>query len=65
MASYEVEIQRTIYTTVGVEADNPEAARAKVESVLFPLPPLSEWEALDGEEIIVWGEDGEEVEVSV
>jgi hypothetical protein len=53
MASYEVEVQRTIYTSVGVEADSPEAALAKVESVLFPLPPLSEWEALDGEEIIV------------
>jgi hypothetical protein len=62
MARFEVEIQRTVYTSVEVEAASPEAAREQVESVMFPLPPLSEWEALDGEEVIVRDERGEEVD---
>jgi hypothetical protein len=61
MATYEVEVQRTIYTSVEVEADSAEEAESKVESVTFPLPPRSEWEALDDETIIVRDGTGEEL----
>ena len=65
MQTFKVEIQRTIYTSVGVEAESADDALAKVEKVSFPLPPRSEWEALDGEEIIVRDENGEEITTSV
>jgi hypothetical protein len=60
---YEVEIQRTIITTVTVPASSPGAARAEADKESFPLPPQSEWETLKGEKIIVRDTDGEELYV--
>ena len=62
MPVFEVEIQRTIYTTVGVDAADADAALAKVQAVRRSrCLRWSEWDARDGEEIIVRDEDGEEV----
>jgi len=40
---YEIEISRTVQTSVEVEADSPEAAVEIVNKVAYELPPPSEW----------------------
>lgn len=44
MATFEIEVQQTITTTVEVKARNLAGAAAKVIRADFPLPPRDEWE---------------------
>lgn len=43
---FEVEVQRTITTTVTVNAADAEAAARKVAQRDFPLPPYEDWSML-------------------
>lgn len=58
---YEVEVQRTVYAIVKVKDVSPQAVLTQVKRTSFPLPPVSEWETLKGEEIIIRDKDGDEV----
>jgi hypothetical protein len=46
MPTYEVEVTRSITTTVSVEADSAEAAVSKVAKHDFPLPERDEWNGM-------------------
>jgi hypothetical protein len=61
MARYAVEVLRTVATTVEVEAEDPDEAHRKVNDRSFPLPPIQEWEPLDGWEYVVYDEAEQEV----
>lgn len=46
LEDYEVEVQRTITTTVKVRARNEASAAKQVDNTSFPLPGLDDWETL-------------------
>lgn len=59
MPTYQVEVLRTIATTVEVEARNPEDAVSQADN--FDLPPVDEWSGLNDWQYVVYGEGGEEL----
>lgn len=61
MATYHVEVLRTIACAVEVEASEPWEAAEKVNRTDFPLPPVGEWNPLDGWEYVVYDDMGTEL----
>lgn len=58
MPSYEIDISRTVTTTVTVEADSPEAAIATIDKVSFVLPAEDRWSVEKGSyEYFIDGEE--------
>jgi threonine synthase len=55
---YEVEVQRTVTTTVTTRAKNPLSAAKQADTVGFPLPSTGEWDAIDGWTYIVREKNG-------
>lgn len=51
---YEVEVRRTITTTVKVRASTPLSAARIVDNLSYPMPPATEWETIKGWEYIVY-----------
>ena len=61
MATYEIEVTRSITATVKVEADSPRDAHAKVNRRDFELPPRDEWQGSKDWEYAVYDQDGHEL----
>jgi hypothetical protein len=61
MATYDVEVTRSITTTVTVEADSPRGAYAKVNRRDFELPPRDEWQGSKDWEFTVYDDAGREL----
>jgi hypothetical protein len=61
MPSWEVEVSRTISTTVTVHAPTAENAAALVDRRDFPLPPRDEWTGHKDWLVRVYDQDGAEV----
>ena len=61
MPMYEVEVIRSITTTVTVEANSPEAACTTVNNPDFELPPRDEWTGSKDWEFAVYDKDGNEL----
>lgn len=57
---YSVEVQKTIYCTIEVEADTPEEAITVADKETTPLPKLEEWSTL-GYEYAVYDGDGNRI----
>lgn len=62
MATFQVGIDRQIYTSVEVEAESPEAALERVQRVDFTLPQHNDWDTVKDDVYTVMDEDGEEIE---
>ena len=61
MAIYEVEVTRSITSTVTVEADTPEAAHKMVNRRDFELPPRGEWQGSKDWVFVVYDQEGREL----
>lgn len=62
MRKYQIEIRRTISTTVDVEAESASAAIDVVNKHDFPLPPRNEWDGMKDWEYAIVAVDGVTVE---
>jgi len=58
---YEVEVRRTVSTTVKVRATSPLSAIDTVNDVSYPLPPVQEWDRHKDWVLRVYDSDGNEV----
>jgi hypothetical protein len=61
MPQWEVELSRTISTTVAVHAPTAAAAAELAERHDFPLPPRDEWSGHKDWAVRVYDQEGEEV----
>lgn len=59
LTEFQVEVQRTITTTVPVMAEDAEAAVRIVDHVDFELPGQHDWNTLDGYLYLVDDQDGD------
>jgi hypothetical protein len=61
LPQWEVEVLRTISTTVAVHATTAQAAAELVDRRDFPLPPRDEWSGHKDWTVRVYDQEGEEV----
>lgn len=56
---YRVEIHRTVAATIEIEASNPQSAAEAASNA--DLPPVDNWEVLDGLDVHVYDNDNNQL----